>query len=97
MSLCVCQNMVTYDWAHIVVVCVFIFLKESATRAGMCLISCGQPAVSLQDPSELSASFCLPRAKLLSLGDGSLVGRGRKKELLRTCVIIRQHVYDDGE
>lgn len=46
-------------------------MKESARRTGMCLISCGQPAVrSLQDPSEVSASLCLPRALLLPLGDG---------------------------
>lgn len=58
LSLCVC-------------VFVYIFMKESARRAGMCLISCGQPAVrSLQDPSEVSASLRLPRASLLSLGDG---------------------------
>lgn len=58
LSLCVC-------------VFVYIFMKESARRAGMCLISCGQPAVrSLQDPSEVSASLRLPRASLLSPGDG---------------------------
>lgn len=63
-----------HSWTHTVItVCVFvyIFMKESARRAGMCLISCGQPAVrSLQDPSEVSASLRLPRASLLSLGDG---------------------------
>lgn len=56
-----------------VCVCVFmyIFMKESARRAGMCLISCGRPAVrSLRDPSEVSAALRLPRASLFSPGDG---------------------------
>ncbi len=45
-------------------------MKESARRAGMCLISCERPAVrSLQDPSEVSASLRLPRASMLSPGD----------------------------
>lgn len=52
-------------------VCVYVYMTESARRAGMRLISCGRPAVrSLQDPSEVSASLCLPRASLLPLGDG---------------------------
>lgn len=40
----------------------YIFMKSSERRAGMCLISCGRPAApSLQDPSEVSASLRLPR------------------------------------
>lgn len=73
MCVFVCATVGAHDFVktYSLLVYVYTFMKESARRAGMCLISCGQPAVrSLQDPSEVSASLCLPRASLLSPGDG---------------------------
>ena len=78
-------------------VCEYIFMKESARRAGMCLISCGRPAVtSLQDPSEVSASLCLPRAALLSPGDRypqEWAEDGREE---RCEHVLHNHLYGDG-
>lgn len=79
--------------------CIHIFMKENERRVGICLMCCGWPAVSLQDPSKVSPSQppafpghrCSPWVM-----DNYRSGR-RKEETIAVnmCYITRQCLFDD--
>lgn len=94
---CVCVGSVcTYALVdtHCVCVFVYIFMKESVRRAGMCLISCGRPAVwSLRDPSEVSAFPGHRRSPWVTD-----IGSGRRQEeqiAVNMCHLTRRCLSDE--
>lgn len=85
-KMCMCASMIEFGHTHSYW-CVSQAYDEGESKESWNVSHfLRRPAVtSLQDPSEVSASLWLPRASLLSTGEGSDRKRGR----LWTCVTLR--------